>query len=62
MADYEGDGKADFGLFTSDGKGGNQFVYLLGQVGAGVTIDFATATDIPLTAPTYLVAKKVRGS
>jgi hypothetical protein len=26
-----------------------------------VVLDFANATDIPLTAPTYLIAKKVRG-
>jgi len=44
-------GRADFALFTSDGRGGMEYVYQTSQVGQGVTLDFATKTDIPLTAP-----------
>ena len=61
IADYEGNGKADFGLFTPDNKGGMQYVFQTSQTGKGVTYDFATATDLPLTAPAFLLAKKVRG-
>ena len=40
-ADYQGTGKADFGLFTPDGKGGMEYVYQTSQVGQ-VTLDFAS--------------------
>ncbi len=60
-ADYEGTGKADFAVFTPDGNGGMEFVFQRSQTGAGVTVDFASAGDIPLEAPTFLIAKKVRG-
>ena len=62
VADYEGTGKADFGLFTPDNKGGMEYVYQTGQTGPGVVLDFATSTDLALTAPLSAIAKKVRGS
>ncbi len=62
IADYDGTGKADFGLFVPDGKGGSEFVYQVAQTGGGVVGDFATATDIPLSAPAWLLARKVRGA
>jgi hypothetical protein len=62
MADYQGNGKADFAVFTPDGKGGMQYVYQTNQIQQGVTLDFATITDLPLDAPFSLLAKKVRGS
>ncbi len=62
MADYEGTGKSDFALFVADNRGGKEYVYQTSQVGAGVVLDFATNTDIPLTAPISWIVKKVRGS
>ena len=62
MADYQGTGKADFAVFTPDGKGGMQYVYQASQVGQGVELDFALTTDIPLTAPLSAIIGKVRGS
>ena len=41
IADYQGNGKADFALFKPDGKGGMEYVYQTNQVGQGVTLDFA---------------------
>ena len=61
MADYDGTGKADFGVYAADAKGGMEFIYQASQVGGGVVLDFANPADLPLTAPTYLIARKVRG-
>ncbi len=60
-ADYEGTGKADFAVFTPDGKGGMEYVYQPSRPGPGVVVDFATANDIALLSPAYLRARKVRG-
>ncbi len=61
IADYEGTGHADFGLFTPDFAGGTDYLYQTSQTGAGVVVDFPTTTELPLTASPYLLAKKVRG-
>ena len=64
IADYQGTGRADFAVYTSDNNGTimmDEYVYQTGQTGSGVTVDFANSTDIPLNAPTYFLAKKVRG-
>jgi hypothetical protein len=59
---YEGTGKADFAVFTPDVSGGMQYIYQTSQTGVGAVLDFATVTDLALMAPTYLIARKVRGS
>ena len=59
VADYESNGKADFGLFFPDSKGGTEFIYQKSQTGKSVVVDFSTANDLPLTAPTYLIARMV---
>ena len=62
-SDYEGTGKADFALYTKDftSKNGNEYVYQASQTGAGVVVDFAALTDIPIEAPAYVRARFVRG-
>jgi hypothetical protein len=61
VADYQGTGKADFAVYLPASTGGMEFIYQTSQTGAGVVVDLGTATDLPLTAPLYLIAKKVRG-
>ena len=60
MADYEGNGHADFAVFQPDGAGGGEFVFQDVGVGHGVVYDFAQSTDLPVTAPFWLLARKVR--
>jgi Bacterial Ig-like domain (group 3) len=60
IADYDGTGKDDFGVFSPDFTGGMEYVFQTDQTGAAEVADFATLTEIPLTASTYLMAKKVR--
>ena len=61
MADYEGNGHADFAVFQPDGLGNAEFVFQDVGVGHGVVYDFAPAADLPVTAPAFLLARKVRG-
>ncbi len=60
VSDYEGTGRADFGLFTPDFAGGMDFLYQTSQTGAGVVVDSPTTTELPSTASSYLLASKVR--
>ena len=62
MADYEGDGHADFAVYQPDGNGGGEYVFQDVGIGQGVVYDFATELELPVDAPTYVLTKKVRGS
>jgi streptogramin lyase len=61
MADYEGNGHADFAVFQPDGNGSAEYVFQDVGVGHGVVYDFAPMADLPVTAPLFLLARKVRG-
>ena len=61
MADTEGDGQANFNLYTPDNKGGMELIFPMSKTGQVAIGDFATLTDIALSEPSYLIAKKVRG-
>jgi hypothetical protein len=61
MADYEGNGHADFAVFQPDGIGGAAFVFQDVGVGHGVVYTFASPTDLPVDAPAFILARKVRG-
>ena len=57
------------GLFLATGHAADRYdrrtIVFIAQVFEALAVTalaFATATDLPLTAPTYLIAKKVRGS
>jgi uncharacterized repeat protein (TIGR01451 family) len=62
MADYEGTGLDDFGVYQPDGKGGATFYYQIRANNQGKVYDVApSSADLPVSGPTYLLARRVRG-
>ncbi len=61
IADYEGTGKADISLFQPDGHGGAFYAFQDAALGYGVLYDFATPTEVPVDAPAYVLARRIRG-
>jgi uncharacterized repeat protein (TIGR01451 family) len=62
MANYEGNGFADFGVFQPGANNVGSFIFQDVMVGHGVVYPSpAPAALLPVTAPTFLLAKKVRG-
>jgi Bacterial Ig-like domain (group 3) len=62
MADYEGTGHDDFGVYQPDGKGGATFYYQIRANNQGKVYDVVpSSVDLPVSGPTYLLARRVRG-
>jgi Bacterial Ig-like domain (group 3) len=62
MADYEGTGLDDFGVYQPDGKGGATFYYQIRANNQGKVYDVVpSSADLPANGPTYLLARRVRG-
>ena len=61
MADYEGTGHDDFAEFQPDGMGGASYVFYDVALGTNVFYDLFLPTDLPANAPSYVLAKRVRG-
>ncbi len=59
MADYEGDGIDDFSVYQPDGSG-NAYFYLNDGTGQVLGSILGGAADLPVNAPAWMLAEKVR--